>query len=74
MEFGGALVSLALVAALAILAAALVLRAAAARTGRHLKREADRLHDEIWELREAAEARDPRRGSQRSEVALFSPP
>ncbi len=59
MEFGGTLIPfLTLIAALALSAGALVVRAAATRAGRDLKREADRLHDEIWELREAAAARD----------------
>ncbi len=59
MEFGGTLIPfLTLTAALALSAGALVLRAAATRAGRDLKRDADRLHDEIWELREAAAARD----------------
>ena len=37
---------------------------------RALRREIDRLHDEVWELREAAAERDPRGSRERGEVAL----
>ncbi len=53
-EFGKAAVLLSCL----VFAAAAALLGRAAREGRRRKAEAERLHDEVWELREAAAARD----------------